>query len=282
MKFATLVGCVSAILSAQAFSESPKFPQPSGDPILQSHGLNAALIYQDYGKWIDRRIDNQIEKSADSQAFLDDMGFMFGPQTHAISWWTGGGEMFDYFAGGIGFICRTNEVESEVSLFGTPLDVATECDWKLWRYEFDPSSDVFNELAGDAFELETAIEWVQGVDLDGGKLGDGYAIDWKTFPAIGNLDAINGATRQKTWSAKNCGAILDTLNRLEGSEAPQIDFEKYKDDAEENFYETGWLNGEVTLWLVNGVNITYRFGSDQAQLLLKQIVGITEFCEPDS
>ena len=274
-------GVFCGFAALPGIADTPKFPQPSGEPILLEHGLSGALIYQDYLKWLDRQISNRIEDVADTQAFLDGMGVMLGHEAHAVSWWTGGTEMLDYDAGGIGFVCRKNDEPSEMSLFATSEQVAEKCDWKLWRIEFDPKSDVFSELTGDAFELSKAADWVSSQNLALNEIGDGFEVDWSEFPDIGDLSVVDKATRQTTWSSASCPAITDLLSDLEGKQPAAIDIPKFGLDDKTNLYEVGWLSGEVVISSVNGVEITYGFGSDSAQKLLTQINETMETCPAD-
>ncbi|MAP93453.1 MAG: hypothetical protein CMK07_00735 [Ponticaulis sp.] len=266
-----------------AEAENRQFPAYGDEPLLLTHGLLAQQIYTDYKAWLDRKITRAVQDRAESQALIDKMDFL-SVEVHGLSWWTNGDSELDYFAGGIGFVCRNGD-EDTMGIFSlsTPEEVQKNCDWKLWQMELDPENDVLNQLAGPSFKINAAADWVvseKRITIQ--DLGEAMVVDWGDFPQLGDVRLLDEAIRQVTWSSRSCPGILKLINGLEGKEVPSIDIKKIGLDAEIRPYEAGPVFGGVKIASMNGVEVSYDYSTEEAKALLPRIEAIRLNCAPDA
>ncbi|MAK61663.1 MAG: hypothetical protein CMK09_11845 [Ponticaulis sp.] len=277
-----LVGVMGLATLISNAAHALEFPSPTDEPILLEKGLLATKAYEDYTAWLDRRFNRVIEDRAESQAFLDGMTLLTS-ETHGLSWWINGSEKLDYYAGGVGFICRIGSEET-LSLYAlaSAEEVAEKCAWKLWRIDIDPDTPILNQLAGPGFDLDAATDWLSAKGIDLKELGSGSDVDWTEFPELGNINRLNQATRQTSWSVKTCPGITALLDSFEGAQPRAIDIKGYGLDAPAKRYEAGTIIGAVTVSSVGDTQISYGFMTDEAQETLGRIIAIMENCQPDS
>lgn len=283
MRKVLLCGVVLSLLLPAASAEPAKFPPAADESILEEDGLYAAAAYEDYKAWLDAKITKEIERDAEFTVLMDQLDLSL-TQKHLLAWWMAGDQRLDFYSGGMGYICRTGDVDhlSPMDWFGVGKEEKLKfCDWKIWRVEFDPESDVFPVLAGQAFDLKGAKDWLQSKNVALKRLGKGTSVNWSEFPGIGDLKVLDRATHKVSWSAKSCPAILNILIEIEGTEIATIDMPGFGQDGTFERPELGTSYGEVTVTTLGDIEIEFGAVSDLTRAVIPQIRDVMQTCEPD-
>lgn len=276
-------GAAMTALFSAASAEPAKFPPAMDQSTLEEEGLYAAAAYEDYKAWLDGKITKEIEHDAEFTVLMDQLDLTL-TQKHSLAWWMAGDELLDFYSGGMGYLCRSGDVDhlSPMNWFAVGAEAKEKfCDWKIWRVEFNPDSEVFPALAGKAFDLKGATDWLRSKNVGLKSLGKGLSVNWSEFPGIGDLTVLDRATHKVSWSAKSCPAIFNILTGIEGKDITAIDMPGYGLDDKYERPDLGTSYGAVTVTTLGDIEIEFGPVSELARSVISQIREAMETCTPD-